>query len=326
MALLAAVAAAGCMSRVSGSGNFEKTLTVDGPARLELGNVSGDIRVVTGSPDQVEVQGSVEARAWPWQSASSRLAEVASHPPIEQSENLIQVGMRPLEGLSLQSVVANYSVVAPPDTEVHAHSGAGNIFVEGVRGPVELTTGKGTITAGEIAGDAQIHSGAGNVRLHDIGGVVNVTTGAGDVTFDNAASDLRVRTGSGNIRIENPRGTVNVKSGAGDVHIVGATDDVDAHGGMGNIHLEGSPRPGSLWELHTGAGDITLRVPLDANFRVHAHAGLGDIRASLPGLSAGHSTHELRGQVGNGGARIEIETGLGDIVIESASSPTPGRH
>jgi hypothetical protein len=326
LALVAAAATAGCARKVSSSGSFDKTLTVNGPVHLELGNVSGDLRVVAGSPGQVEVHGSFEARAWPWQHASSRLAGVASNPPIEQSQNLIRVGLRPLEGLSPQSLVANYSVVAPPDTEVFAHSGSGKIFVEGVRGPVELTTGNGAVSADEIGGDARARSGSGDIRLRDIAGEADVSAGAGDINLSNVAGEVRVRTGSGDITIENPRGAVNAKTGSGDIRIAGATDDVQAHGGMGDVTLQGNPRPASYWELHAGAGDITLRVPTNAGFRIHAHSGLGEIRSELPGLSAGHSAHQLRGQFGNGGARIEIETGLGDIRLELAASPAPAHH
>jgi Toastrack DUF4097 len=326
LAVLAAGLAAGCAGKVSRSGSFDKTLTVSGPVRLELGNVSGDIRVVTGSSGQVEVHGSFEARAWPWRSGSSRLAGISGNPPIEQSQNLIRVGLRPLSGLSPRSLVANYSVVVPPDTEVHADSGSGDILVEGMRGPIELSTGNGSVTADQIGGDARARAGSGDIRLRDIAGEADIAAGGGDVHLANISGDVRVRAGTGDITIENPRGTVSVKTGAGDIHIVGATDDVQAHGGMGDITLQGNPRPASYWELHTGTGDVTLRVPADAGFRLHAHSGLGEIHSDLPGLTAGHSAHDLRGQFGNGGARVEIETSIGDIRIQLASSPATGSH
>jgi DUF4097 and DUF4098 domain-containing protein YvlB len=323
LTLLAAAAAAGCAGKTSYPGRFERSLTVNGPARLELRNIAGNIDVQSGPPGQVVIRGSFEARAWPWENLQGKVAELAGNPPIEQSENLIQISARPPAGLSLGSFVANYSMTTPSDTEVHADSGSGDIRVAGIRGPVELATGSGKVTAEQIGGDARARAGSGEIVLREIGGEADASTGSGSITLADVASETRARSGSGDITIRNPRGTVTVKTGKGDIHIAGASDDVSAHGGLGDLTLEGSPRPAAYWELHTGVGDITLRVPPNASFRLHAHAGLGEIRSELPGLRVEHSRHNFRGQLGNGGARIEIETGAGDIRILPAGSSAP---
>jgi Toastrack DUF4097 len=323
LTLLAAAAAAGCAGRTSYPGRFEKSLTVDGPTRLELRNIAGNISVQNGPPGQVVIRGSFEAHAWPWQNLQGKVAELAGNPPIEQSENLIQVGARPLAGLSRGSFVANYSITTPGDTEVHADSGSGDIRVTGIRGPVNLSTGSGNVTAEQIGGDARAHAGSGEIVLRGVGGEADASSGSGNITLANIASDARARSGSGDITIQDPRGTVTVKTGGGDIHVAGAADDVSVHSGLGGLTLEGNPRPAAYWELHTGVGDVTLRVPPDTSFRLHAHSGLGDIRSELPGLSVKRSSHDFRGQLGSGAARIEIETGTGDIRILPGASPAP---
>jgi len=328
LALLAALAAAGCAGNASIEGSFDRSLTVDGPVRLELGNVAGSVQVLPGPPGRVEIHGSFRVHAWSWRSVRTRVAELESNPPIEQSQNLIRVGtgLRPLARHSPHSLIIHYSITTPPDTEVHVDLGAGEIRVEGVRGPVQLTTGSGAVTAEQIGGDARVRSASGDIALREIKGEADATSGGGNMRLADISGDVRARSGAGNITVENPQQTVNVKSGAGNIRITGASDDIRAHDGMGNVTIEGNPRAASYWEVHSGMGNLALRVPPTASFHLYARTGMGGIRSELPGLPTEHSRHELRAHVGSGGGRIEIESGMGEIRIQPASLPPTGSH
>jgi DUF4097 and DUF4098 domain-containing protein YvlB len=61
---------------------------------------------------------------------------------------------------------------------------------------------------------------------------------------------------------------------------------------------------------------VTLNVPSDASFRLYAHTTSGDIDAAIPIVMEGTAgKHELRARIGDGKARVEIQTSSGGISL-----------
>ena len=145
LACLAGIAA-GCAGTATSSGGFERTLSVTGPARLELQNGSGSAQITAGEAGQVRVRGEFRARAWSWENLSRRLEELSSNPPIEQQGNLVRVGSSKYKDL-LRSVTVNYTIVVPAETKLQAEVGSGSVKVRGIHGPARLTAGSGGISA-----------------------------------------------------------------------------------------------------------------------------------------------------------------------------------
>src|SRR5574337_1480724 len=116
-ALGLALAAAGCTGGATSSGSFERSLSVTGPARLELANGSGSVQISAGDPGQVRIRGEVRIRTWLWDSAERRLAEFTSHPPIEQRGNIIRVGY---EREAMRRATVSYTISVPAETDVQA--------------------------------------------------------------------------------------------------------------------------------------------------------------------------------------------------------------
>src|SRR2546426_159979 len=128
-------------------------------------------------------------------------------------------------------------------------------------------------------------------------------------------TELETEVGSGGITIAEPGGRVTAGTGSGSVTVSGAAADLRAKTGSGNLTIEGNPSPDSYWELHTGSGGIAIAVPASASFRFHAHSNSGQIETHIPVVIEERSKHELRARVGSGAARVEAETGSGNIQI-----------
>ena len=310
VALLAA-GAIGCTAGPAGSGTFEKTLSVNGPVRLELQTGAGKARITAGPAATVHIQGTFRLRGWSWENAQRRVAEATKSPPIEQDRNLIRVGFH-----GPHDIEVDYTIEVPAETEMRATGGSSDLDVSGVRGPVTLTTGSGQITAEQITGDVHVTTGSGEVRLADIQGRAEISTGSGDLKLSRMRGEIRIGTGSGDIRIDQPGATVTAKTGSGDVHLAEASGDVRVRTGSGDVTVDGIPSSGAYWELQTSSGNVTLHVPPSASFRFHAHSKSNRIQCDVPLVVEEQSRHEWRARLGEGSARVEVQTTSGEIHLE----------
>jgi DUF4097 and DUF4098 domain-containing protein YvlB len=69
--------------------------------------------------------------------------------------------------------------------------------------------------------------------------------------------------------------------------------------------------------LGAGSGNITLKLPTQANFDLDARTSSGTLKVSHPVTQQGTFSHNhIRGKVGNGGVLLDLHTGSGDIYVE----------
>ncbi|HEV2388431.1 MAG TPA: DUF4097 family beta strand repeat-containing protein [Candidatus Acidoferrales bacterium] len=312
-AALLAGAGAACIGPAAG-GSFDRTLTVGQGTRLELINGEGSARITAGAPGQVRVHGEFQLRAWFGVDARERAAQISSHPPVQQDGNLIRVGFQAFRSGELN---ANYVIEVPPDAEVRTVNGSGNVTVAGIAGPLNIITGSGDVTASQIQGELHATAGSGDIRLHAIKGSAEVRAGSGDVELDNVGGEVRVTTGSGEITLSAPGSSATIRNGSGDIRVSGVSGDLRVRTGSGGVTIAGSPSPGAYWELHSASGDVTLNVPSAAAFRFYATTRTGEIRSALPLTIEERGRHELRAVVGQGSARVEVQTSSGDIHLDS---------
>jgi hypothetical protein len=123
------------------------------------------------------------------------------------------------------------------------------------------------------------------------------------VEIDGGSLSLRVST-SGNID-----GSIDARGRFDRLHLT--TDD-------GQIEVEAlaGSRMASRWELHTGDGSITIRLPRDFAADLDAATGDGHIRIDLPFTSAKFDEACVRGKLNGGGPLLTLHTDDGSIEIE----------
>jgi DUF4097 and DUF4098 domain-containing protein YvlB len=310
--LLLALLIGGCTSGPGDSGSFDRTLTVTGPVQLELHNGSGHVEIRAGQAGQVRIHADFTVWSVFFEDDHGQVQDLNAHPPVDQQGNVVRVGYQ--DDL-LRHVRVDYTIYVPAETEVRAQIGSGNLDVSDVQGPAVLRTGSGGIIARHIHNDTDADSGSGGIALTDISGRATANTGSGTIEISRASGDVKATTGSGKIDLEETRGRLNVRTGSGSIQITGAADDLRASTGSGSIHVEGNPSASSYWQIHTSSGSVTLEVPSDASFRVHATSHSSGISSDLPLVVEQHSRREMRGRIGNGTASVEMETGSGSIHI-----------
>ena len=308
-----AMALAGCFAQRGEAGTVDRTFSVNGPVRLELTNGAGDSKVAVGSPGEVRIHAEFRVKSWSDGRAQKRANEMKSNPPFSQEGNLIHIGG---SGQHASAVVFNYTITVPPETEIHAISGSGDIEVNGVKGPLSVTTGSANILVSNVAGDVHAHSVSGTISLASIQGQAQATSGSGDITVANMHGDVRIQTGSGAIRIGSPAGAVVASTGSGSLSVSGAIEDLRLRSGSGNIAVAGDPEGGTYWDFHTSSGNVTLQVTPQASFRFYAKTNSGDIDAAIPVVMEGTAgKHALRARIGDGKGRVEVETSSGNVAL-----------
>jgi hypothetical protein len=175
----------------------------------------------------------------------------------------------------------NVTISVPAGVRLAVHSGNGDVSVTG--GHAELVA----------------RSGNGRVRVAGTAGEVEAASGNGEVTVDNVRGPVRANSGNGDVRVSTVVGPVSASSGNGDL-IVRMTE----------LRMDAD------MEFTTGNGRIELTVPNGLNADIDASTGNGGILTDFPIQVQGRiSKTRLRGTIGNGGRRLRLVSGNGEIEI-----------
>jgi DUF4097 and DUF4098 domain-containing protein YvlB len=163
---------------------------------------------------------------------------------------------------------------------------------------VSADTGSGDVDLRDITAEVRSHTGSGRISAQNVGAPFVASTGSGDMDIRlNSAGDVDVHTGSGGIRVDHANGSLRARTGSGNVSANGV--------------------PASNWFVQTGSGGVKLQLADATNFDLEASTGSGDLHLAKPVTVQGKlSRHEIHGKVGNGGPKVEVHTGSGDIEID----------
>jgi DUF4097 and DUF4098 domain-containing protein YvlB len=142
---------------------------------------------------------------------------------------------------SLRDISVDLEVTTPDGTRLDAHTGAGNVDIDGITGGIDA------------------HSGAGNLEVRGVAGTARLDTGAGNIGYQGAPQgDCRFETGAGNITLSMPADVnvqVDLQTGMGNIDVDFAVDgQVTRRQVRGAI---GSGAQGTVY-AQTGVGNIDL--------------------------------------------------------------------
>ncbi len=190
---------------------------------------------------------------------------------------------------------------------------------------VEISTRRGSLQGGQASVDLDVTAppgtqielrlGAGDIRIEDINGEMTVNSGTGDIDVRGARGPVNLSTGTGDIHVEDVDDELIARTGTGRVDVQGADGRADLRSGTGDIDYEGRPEGASSFEA--GVGDITLRLPTDADVEIDLTSGLGNV--SVRGFEdVEESRRTATGIIGDGSrGSVRAHTGLGDINLVS---------
>jgi len=218
-------------------------------------------------------------------------------------------------------VWADVTIGVPRDRAAEVRLGVGEIEAENITGDLVLDINSGSVKATGIRGSVLGDTGSGRVDFSDIEGDVDADTGSGNVNIARCSGDrIHADTGSGSVSVEDVEcAKLHVDTGSGGVTADRVrTEAAHIDTGSGSVKLQLLRMGRGKFIIDTGSGGIDLVMPEDASAEVRAETGSGGISVDLPGVEIGRKKRdEMRFTIGDGDARVVLDTGSGGIRIRA---------
>lgn len=177
---------------------------------------------------------------------------------------------------------ADLTIRVPAGKSVAVYLATGELNATGVHSDLRIDVAAARVTASSIRGRPDIAAGSGAVDVRDA-----------------TVTDLKIDNGSGGVRfadVTSERCAVDVGSGG----VVGT-----------------SVRCG---RLNVDAGSGSVRLEKVASSDVNVETGSGGIRSNFAIKTTHIARNERRGTIGDGSARIRIESGSGTVRLRKSAN------
>ena len=150
---------------------------------------------------------------------------------------------------------------------------------------------------------------------------LNVGTVSGDVTGSGIRGDTEARSVSGDVILRDVTAKiVEAVTVSGNVELANVNaDEVVAETVSGDVDFSGEIRKNGDYDMKTLSGDVIMRIPKNAGAQVSGATFSGDFHTSFPITTKATSRYTKRsrldGTIGDGSARIRIESFSGDVEL-----------
>lgn len=212
---------------------------------------------------------------------------------------------------------ADLKVTIPAGKTVGIFTGVGRVDISNVDGDLMVDVGSADITARDTKGELSLDTGSGDIKVDNVQGDINLDTGSGNVVLTGAkGSTVNIDTGSGDVTGTDVEVThTEIDTGSGSIRLDGLTTTrLSLDTGSGDIRANLRTTPDDT-DIDTGSGNVILRLPSDASAMVDLDTGSGEFTLELPLTVTHKEESNLKGKLGSGRGRINIETGSGDISL-----------
>jgi DUF4097 and DUF4098 domain-containing protein YvlB len=270
---------------------IDTTVALDRGGAVDLSQVSGDIVVTTWDRDEVRVRAYAQYGRIDASFGRGRVS-------------LRIAGQQDDRGRDNRIGDSGYELTVPATARVKAATVSGDARVIGARGEVEV---------GTVSGD---------IEVGDAGGLTTLNSVSGDMTVERVSGDLAVTTVSGDVQVRDVRGDVRARSVSGELELRGITArSVTVGSTSGDVVYEGGFQAGGRYEFTSHSGDVRLVLPEDASAEFSVQTFSGSLDTAFPvtlggGARRGARPRTLDFTLGQGGARVQVQTFSGDAVLE----------
>lgn len=209
-----------------------------------------------------------------------------------------------------EPVDADLTVNVPAASPLRIHAPFADVWIEGVTREVSVET---------VEGDIRLAGGSDVITLHTVDG---------DIEVRNASGRVEVNTMDGDIRLSGVSGDIAVNAVDGDVRLEGvASSNVKATTVDGDVVYRGELRPSGVYRLSTHDGDLYVAVPERSGAIVSVATWGGEFSASFPIAWEGRRDGKrMEFTIGNGGARLELQSFDGEIRLIRPGEHVPDRE
>jgi hypothetical protein len=218
---------------------------------------------------------------------------------------------------------ADVEIRVPAGASLKVNHGVGKINAKDISAKLNLDNHSGAIEISDVKGDTYADTGSGHVTLSNIAGELYADTGSGHVEAERCSGEsITIDTGSGHVTVremDTPQLKVDTGSGSVKAFAIRA-DNALIDTGSGSVKLELQRMGEGDFRIDTGSGHVTLALPAGASADIRAETGSGGIDFDLDEAVKLHrkDRDELHFTIGDGAAKVSIDTGSGRIQITRA--------
>jgi DUF4097 and DUF4098 domain-containing protein YvlB len=249
--------------------------------RLEVDNFRGEVVVRSWDRDAVGVRADLSGR---------------QTMDVVRAGSAVRVRPRSLRGGPEE---ADFEIQVPRWMSVRVEGNQLDVTVRGTDADVSVET---------IGGDLLVEGGSGLISLRTIQGEVVVRGASGRIDVVSVNDDVTLR---------DVRGDIHVQTTNGDVTLNGIRSTAArATTVNGDITYDGTIADGGRYVLSTHNGDVTATVPANVGATVTVSTYHGGFRSDFPVRLTGTTrARQFNFTLGSGGARIELESFNGEILL-----------
>lgn len=278
---------------------IDTTVRLDRGGTVDLSLISGKIHVTGWDRSDVKITASIENGELRFDANPSRVSL-----SVEETD---ESGRR------------RHHDVGDARYEVSVPRGA-KLILEAVSGDIVTSGSQGEIEANSVSGDVEVTNGVREVSAEAVSGSVRASQINGN---------LRAETVSGDVRADAVTGDIEASSVSGNVRIAGArSKEVRTETVSGDITYTGTMDAGGRYSYESHSGTIRLNIPRNTGAQFSVETFSGDVSADFPiQVRAGGSKKEghMEFTLGDGGARVTLETFSGRVVIDTGTDSTTRR-
>jgi hypothetical protein len=300
---LGALLAAPAVLQAKITRTVEKTFTVQPGGTLKIQTSGGDIKVLTGTGNEVKVT-ALERIHTDSEAKADELLKNLDLSIEQQGNNVTAIAKYEKRGGwhfgSWPPVNVSFTVVVPGKYNVDLNTSGGDINLESINGHARLRTSGGDLKLDRVEGEVDGGTSGGDISLHEGTANVKLSTSGGDIHVDRAGGEAELSTSGGNIVIKSVRSRLHASTSGGDIH----------------ANIEGALKGDC--KLTTSGGEVIVAVDKDTAFDLKSHTSGGDVDAT--GLTiaidqGGLRKSSLAGKVNGGGPLLYLGSSGGDIRI-----------
>jgi DUF4097 and DUF4098 domain-containing protein YvlB len=267
----------------------DTTFSVRSGSRIEVETFGGTITVRTWNRDQVRVQAQHGRR------------DVID---IDARGSSVRVEAEGYMGVAKDVA---FTLTVPRSAHIEASGVETDIDVEGVTGDVDAETVQGSIRV----------VGGGRLKLESVEGDLNISGARGRVQASTVNRGIFVTDVIGDLDLETVNGPIVVTKAQ--------ATNVDAATVNGRIVYDGTIRDGGDYSLATHNGAIWVIVPASTNASVSVSTFNGELDTTfdIPSFGSNARRRSYNFVLGNGKARLDLETFGGDINLRRPGENIP---
>jgi DUF4097 and DUF4098 domain-containing protein YvlB len=265
----------------------DTTFAVRPGARLEINTFSGDISVRTWSRNAIHIEADHSSRTY---------VQIRSDDPTIELVGVHRHGL---------PTTVDYQITVPRWMALK---------LSGVGTDISVTATEGDVEASSVQGDVSVTGAARSVKASSVEGDVEVDGARGKVEVSSVNSGVHVSHISGEVTASSVNGEIKLE----DIE----SSDVEGSTINGTVTYEGSIREDGSYHFSSHDGTVTIALPDKVNASVSVSTFNGSFSSDFP-VKSNETKHGKRFNftLGNGSARIELESFQGEIELRRQGSP-----